>query len=85
MSVYTRLAVFVDPEDRSGVKSAINNLIADQYDTIGREATTALFESGPHTNRKGAEFTAKVIADALKAAPDDPLAKFLRDKPAANW
>ncbi len=63
----------------------LNNLIADQYDTIGHEATTALFESGPHTNRKGAEFTAKVIADALKAAPDNPPAKFLCERPAANW
>jgi lysophospholipase L1-like esterase len=63
----------------------LNNLIADGYDMIGREATTALFESGPHTNRKGAEFTAKVIADAIKAAPDHPLAKFLCDKPAPNW
>ena len=63
----------------------LNNLIADQYDAIGRESTTALFESGPHTNRKGAEFTAKVIADAIKTALDNPLAKFLRDKPAANW
>ena len=44
----------------------LNNLIADQYDAIGRESTTALFESGPHTNRRGAEFTAKVIADAIK-------------------
>jgi lysophospholipase L1-like esterase len=63
----------------------LNNLIADQYDTIGRTATTALFESGPHTNRKGAEFTAKVIADKLKATSDDPLAKFLRETPAVNW
>jgi lysophospholipase L1-like esterase len=63
----------------------LNNLIADQYDVIGREATTALFESGPHTNRKGAEFTSKVIADAIRSAPDNPLAKFLVNKPAANW
>ena len=63
----------------------LNNLIADQYDMIGRDATTSLFESGPHTNRKGAEFTARVIADSIKAASDQPLAKFLRDKPAANW
>jgi lysophospholipase L1-like esterase len=63
----------------------LNNLIADGYDAIGHAATTALFESGPHTNRKGADFTAKVIADAIKTAPDDPLAKFLREKPAANW
>ena len=63
----------------------LSNLIADQYDMIGRAATTALFESGPHTNRKGAEFTATIIADKLKATPDHQLAKFLREKPAANW
>ena len=63
----------------------LNNLLADQYDTIGREATTALFESGPHTNRNGAEFTAHIVADALKALPETPLAKYLRDKPAPNW
>jgi lysophospholipase L1-like esterase len=63
----------------------LNNLIADQYDMIGRDTTTALFESGPHTNRKGAEFTARVIADSIKSATENPLAKFLREKPAANW
>jgi lysophospholipase L1-like esterase len=63
----------------------LNNLIADQYDVIGRDVTRALFESGPHTNRQGAEFTAKVIADAIKSASDNPLANFLREKPAANW
>ncbi len=60
----------------------LNNLIADQYDTLGREATTALFASGPHTNKKGAELNAKVVAEALKALPDNPLAKYFRDKPA---
>jgi lysophospholipase L1-like esterase len=63
----------------------LNNLIADQYDTIGRDATTALFESGPHTNRAGAEFTAKIIADAVTSLPETPLTKYLRDKPAQNW
>ena len=63
----------------------LNNLIADQYDRIGRDATTALFESGPHTNRPGAEFTAQIIANAVKSLPDTPLTKFLRDKPAPNW
>ena len=52
---------------------------------IGREATTALFESGPHTNRQGAEFTAKIVAENLKVLPDTPLARFMREKPAANW
>jgi lysophospholipase L1-like esterase len=63
----------------------LNNLIADQYDTLGQTATTALFESGPHTNRKGAEFTAQIIAHAVKTLPETPLAKYLREKPAANW
>lgn len=63
----------------------LNNLIADQYDTIGREATSALFESGPHTNRKGAEFTARIVADAVKVLPETPLTNYLRDKPAQNW
>jgi lysophospholipase L1-like esterase len=63
----------------------LNNLIADQYDVIGREATTALFESGPHTNRKGAEFAAKIIADTVKTMPNGTIAKYLREKPAANW
>ena len=63
----------------------LNNLIADQYDVIGKDATTALFESGPHTNRKGAEFTAQIVAGALKVLPETPLAKYLREKPAQNW
>ncbi len=62
-----------------------NNLIADQFEIIGREATTALYESGPHPNRKGAEFMAKIIASAFKTAPDFQLAKYLRETPAANW
>jgi lysophospholipase L1-like esterase len=63
----------------------LNNLVADQYDVIGREATTALFESGPHTNRKGAELTAKTVADNLRTLPETPLAKYFREKPATNW
>jgi lysophospholipase L1-like esterase len=62
-----------------------NNLISDQFDVIGREATTALYESGPHPNRKGAEFMAKILAEAVKTLPDASLAKFMRDKPAAEW
>ena len=63
----------------------LNNLIADQYDVIGKDATTALFESGPHTNAKGAEFTAQIIATAVKSFPETPFTKYLREKPAANW
>jgi lysophospholipase L1-like esterase len=63
----------------------LNNLIADRYDQIGREATTALFESGPHTNRAGAEFTARIVAAALKSLPETPLGKYQREEPAANW
>jgi lysophospholipase L1-like esterase len=62
-----------------------NNLIADQFEVIGREAANTMWESGPHPNRKGAEFMAKVLADALKSHPDAPLGKFMREKPAANW
>ncbi len=42
------------------------------------------FRKQPHTNRQLAT-PAKVIADAIKTAPDDPLAKFLSETPAANW
>ena len=63
----------------------LNNAIADEYDKIGKEATAALFESGPHTNRKGAELNANVVYDLLRAFPDDPVKKFVREKPAANW
>jgi lysophospholipase L1-like esterase len=63
----------------------LQNLIAARYDTLGREATTALFESGPHTNRRGAEFSAKIVAESLAARADVPFVRYLREKPAANW
>ena len=64
----------------------LQHLLAQKYDALGKDATTALYADGHvHTTRAGAELTAKVVVDALQALPDHPVANLLREKPAATW
>jgi lysophospholipase L1-like esterase len=57
----------------------LNNLIANRYDALGEEKTTALFaDKRVHTNWVGAELNAKVVADGLRALPKNPVAEFMR-------
>lgn len=54
-------------------------LLADRYDLLGQSATLALFaDRTVHTNWDGAVLSAKVVADALRALPEKPVAQFLR-------
>jgi lysophospholipase L1-like esterase len=64
----------------------LNERIAQRYDPLGQQATTALFaDKRLHTGRQGAEISAQCVIEALKSLPDDPVAKFLRPEPAAVW
>ncbi|MDR1012213.1 MAG: GDSL-type esterase/lipase family protein [Opitutaceae bacterium] len=57
----------------------LNSLIADYYDTIGQEQTSALFaDKTTHTNWDGAVINAQIVARALRALPDNPTAAFMR-------
>ncbi|MEK7951485.1 sialate O-acetylesterase [Luteolibacter soli] len=59
-----------------------NNLLADRYDTLGEEKTTAIFANGDHThpNPEGAELNATVLTEALRKTD---LANYLL--PADLW
>jgi lysophospholipase L1-like esterase len=60
--------------------------IARRYDPLGREKAAELFaDVRVHTNRQGAEQSAKDVLAEMRAIAGDPLAKFLRSNPANNW
>jgi lysophospholipase L1-like esterase len=64
----------------------LNELAAQRYDKLGQKATTAVFADGRvHTNHEGAELLATAVIEGLKSLPDDPVAGYLRAKPAATW
>ncbi len=56
-----------------------NNLLADRYEGIGQEKTAALFAGTDHTHTgpPGAEFNAKVMAEAIRGLKGNPLGKAL--------
>jgi len=59
---------------------------AQRYDALGQTAATAVFADGRvHTNHDGAEIIASVVIEQLKALPENPVAAYLRDKPAPTW
>jgi lysophospholipase L1-like esterase len=59
---------------------------AQRYDQLGQAATTAIFADGRvHTNYDGATLLASVVVEQSKALSTNPLAAFLRDKPAPTW
>lgn len=60
----------------------INEIIARQYDELGREKVQALFVAGagPHTSLAGAQTNALCVIAALKGLKENPLAKFFSEK-----
>jgi hypothetical protein len=53
---------------------------------LGQTAATAVFADGRvHTNLAGANILASVVIQQLKALSVDPVANYLRDKPAPTW
>ncbi len=64
----------------------LNELIAGRYDPMGEAAVTALFaDKRVHTTREGAELNAQVVISALATLPKNPVAAYLRPKPAPVW
>jgi lysophospholipase L1-like esterase len=60
--------------------------LAEQYDKLGRTATTAIYaDKWEHTTYDGATLSASVVVAALKSLPDDPVAAYLRANPAPTW
>jgi len=60
---------------------ALNDIIADRYEEIGREKVTALYfpqRETTHTNAAGARFNAACVVDGLKALDDCALANYLK-------
>jgi lysophospholipase L1-like esterase len=55
-----------------------NEIIARQYDALGREKVEALFiaNAGPHTSLAGAQTNAACVISGLKGLKKNPLAKY---------
>ena len=62
----------------------INEIIARQYDALGRDRVQPLFivGAGPHTSRAGAETNAICVIAALKGLPENPLAPYFSPQAA---
>ena len=60
----------------------INEIIARQYDELGREKVQALFVAGagPHTSLAGAQTNALCVVVALKGLKENPLAQYFSEK-----
>jgi lysophospholipase L1-like esterase len=59
----------------------LNEIIAARYDALGPEKVEPLFaDPHTHTSRAGAELNAECVVKALKALPEDPLAKYFSQK-----
>jgi lysophospholipase L1-like esterase len=57
----------------------LNELIARRYDELGEEKVNAFFaDEHTHTSEAGAKFSAAIVADALRALPENPLAPYLK-------
>ena len=64
----------------------LHEAIAQRYDQMGKPAVDPLFaDERVHTTAAGAELNAACVISALQALPEDPLAAFLRPRPAATW
>jgi lysophospholipase L1-like esterase len=60
----------------------LNELIAQRYDTLGHDEVMKLFpqvtpDEHTHTNRDGAKVSAGIVAEALRALPENPFAAYL--------
>ena len=60
----------------------INEIIARQYDELGRDKVNALFVAGagPHTSLAGAQTNAFCVIAALKGLKENPLVKYFSKK-----
>ena len=56
----------------------LNEIIARQYDSLGREKVNELFvaNAGPHTSLAGAQTNALCFVSGLKTLKENPLVKF---------
>jgi lysophospholipase L1-like esterase len=64
----------------------LNERIARRYDALGETAVAVFFaDQRVHTSKAGAELNAEIVAAALRALPQSPVAKYLRPQPAAVW
>jgi oligogalacturonide lyase len=58
----------------------LNELVAHRYDLLGPERVKEFFPGDhTHTNRAGAQLTARVAVEALAALPGDPVGAYLTD------
>src|SRR4051812_42040166 len=57
----------------------LNELVARKYEEVGRETVASTYFGADHTHTTpaGARVIARVVAEALKALPDSPFARFL--------
>ncbi|MGH7980904.1 MAG: rhamnogalacturonan acetylesterase [Limisphaerales bacterium] len=60
----------------------LNDIIADDYDALGREKVQPLFVAGagPHTSLAGARTNAMCVISALKGLKTDPLSRYFSDQ-----
>jgi len=60
----------------------LNDIIADDYDSLGQEKVQSLFVpgAGPHTSLAGARTNAMCVVVALKALKTNPLAIYFSEK-----
>jgi lysophospholipase L1-like esterase len=58
----------------------VTNIIADEYEKMGREQAAKLFGDHTHTNPTGGELNAKLIVSGLKGLKGHPLDQYLSDK-----
>jgi lysophospholipase L1-like esterase len=64
----------------------MHELIARQYDPMDEARVTELFaDKRVHTTREGAEMSAGIVVSAIRGLRDNPLAPYLRTKPAEVW
>ncbi len=57
----------------------LHERIAERYDGMGSAAVNPLFAGKTvHTTAAGAELSGSIVADALRALPGNPLAKYLK-------
>src|SRR5262249_32066971 len=64
----------------------LHEAIACRYEAMGEQRVAALFaDQRVHTTRAGAEMSAAIVVEAARALDGDPLAIYMRRKPAEVW
>lgn len=56
----------------------LNEIIAQKYESIGKDATAALFVDGVHNTKEGAILNAECVIEGLKSIQSNKLNKFLK-------